>query len=165
MKTLFPIHPRGRRDWLVRCWKLGLAVATPWALLPATAQDDSEAEEIIEFSEWRGGSFDYAAWIHFTGGGAIVDGNEAEFRRRTGINSGGFGGLEEMRWEEYVGDNGLLSIDGKFVPGNEDYWFKIRWRDTEKGFFGMGFRQYRIFHSGTGGFAPALGAWAEGDGR
>ena len=158
MKTHFPYRYRGRRDWFARCWRLGLAVATPCAFLSSSAQEE-EDEEPVEFSEWRGGSFDYGAWVHFGGGGAIVDGSEAEFQRRTGIHAGGFGGIEEFHWEEYVGDNGLLLIDGRFLQGSEDYRFKIRWSDEEKGYLGMGFRQYRIYYAGNGGFEPVSGAW------
>ena len=174
MKRKSYVRSRVYPGWFARCWRLGVMTVVPCVLLPAVAQDEefadeseadveAEAEEVIEFSEWRGGNVEYVGWVDVGMGGVAVDGNEAEFSRRTGINSGAFGGINDGHWEKYVGENGLITIDGKFVPGNEDYRFKIKWLDSEKGFLGVGYRQYRVFYGGTGGFEPQSGAWIPHD--
>lgn len=117
-------------------------------------EEEEEEKEELEFSAWRGGNMGNSSWVDVSVGGAMVDGNEASFQRRFQSRAGVFGGMNDFYWEQYVGDNGLINVGGRAVGGNEDYEFRIRYNDSEKGYLRVGFRQYRVFYDTIGGFHP-----------
>jgi len=139
---------------------IGLGILATAALFGAEpASDAEETTKLEEFSNWMGGSTDYSNWLDIGVGGAVVDGDKAQFQRRQGVPSGAFGGVANFHWEKFVGDNGLLKIDGRGILDNRDYSIKLDLTDTEKGFIRAGFRQSRSWYDGSGGFFPQTGGW------
>ncbi len=118
--------------------------------------EEAEAEPL---TEWYGGNTDFTGWLDFTGGGAIVSGNEAEFQRRFGLHDGGFGGASSFHWEKYFGKTGLLAIEGKAFAGNQDYDLRLNYTDTEKGYLRFGYQHGRTWDTGTGGLYPLNDLW------
>ena len=89
-------------------------VEKPKTELAADA-DDKATEEPAPLTEWLGGNTEYTGWVDLSGGGVFLDGNQAAFRSRYGVNYDGFGGASDLHWEKYIGENGLLAIDGTFM--------------------------------------------------
>jgi hypothetical protein len=116
-------------------------------------EDEEEGEE--EFTQWRGGNTEFTGWLNFSVGGADVQGNQAEFQRRFGIPSGGFGGVQDFHFEKFVGENGMFLIDGKSMLGNQDFDFSMKYDDSELGYLAVGYQESRSFYNGSGGYDPA----------
>jgi len=124
------------------------------------AEEDGDArEEPVEFSPWLGGGQEYTGWVDFIMGGAIVNGNKSEFRRRTGINSSVFGGVSDFNWEQFVGDNGLFKTSGRIFGGKDDYDLKLSYDQTDLGYVRFGASQHRHWYDGAGGYDPSTGGW------
>jgi hypothetical protein len=129
---------------------------------PTAASVDEEVEgeeETPELTPWMGGSQEYSGWVNFNMGGAMVTGNEAEFQRRTGINSGVFGGASEFAWEQFVGESGLFKTSGTILGGLHDYDIKLSYDHTDVGYIKFGASEHRSWYDGTGGYDPSTGAW------
>ncbi len=121
----------------------------------ASKQSEKEEEDL---EEWRAGG-DYSGWASLTLGGASVSGSPSAFRERHTIRDGIYGGVSEFYWEKFVGDSGVLKLNGRTVAGNEDYQFKLDYTDEQKGFLRAGMTRRRTWSDGIGGFNPTTGAW------
>jgi len=142
-----------------------LFAAEPEAPADADAQEADTAEPADDetgpatLTEWLGGNTEYTGWVDLAGGGVIIDGSAGEFQRRYGLSADGFGGVSGLHWEKYLGENGLLAIDGSAMVGNEDYRARISYTDETKGYFRAGYDHARSFYNGTGGFYPLGSLW------
>jgi hypothetical protein len=112
--------------------------------LPLSAQQ--EASESTE---------EYRNWVELSLGATFEDGDKAAFQRRYGIPGGtAFGGIEEFHFEQDVGKRGLFSIDGRGIFDNHDYSIRLELSEPEKGFVRAGYREFRTYYDGSGGFFP-----------
>ncbi len=174
MKTSHPIRRARRNRWLSLICCLGVGhlgkVGSLMAAGPETPADadakeadaagpESGDDEAPTLTEWLGGNTEYTGWVDLAGGGVILDGNQAEFQRRHGISADGFGGVSSLHWEKFVGENGLLAIDGSAMFGNEDYDARISYSDETKGYLRAGYHTARTWYNGTGGFYPLGNLW------
>lgn len=103
------------------------------------------------------GSYDYTNWISVSAGGVDVSGDNAAFLQRHGLKRDFFGGIEDFHFERDVGNNSLLVIEGRGLIDNNDYRFTLDFTNEDKGFIRAGFREYRIWYDGSGGYAPQNG--------
>lgn len=127
------------------------------------SESDSEEEaELEEFTNWMGGSAEYSGWLDLSFGGAFVDGNKAQFQQRKRIPAQASGGVADFYWEKFVGENGLLKIDGRGIFDNRDYSLKLDLSDPDKGYIRAGYNQSRLWYDRSGGFFPQTGAWFSG---
>ena len=174
MKTKQPSRFARHNGWLSLLCCLGvgqvvkigpLFAAEPEAPTDADAKEAKAAEpaagkaEPTTLTEWLGGNTEYTGWADFAGGGVFVDGNKSAFQRRYGIKADGFGGASSLHWEKYLTKEGLLTIDGQAMVGNEDYAARIGYLDETKGFLRAGFNKSRTWYDGTGGFYPLGEVW------
>jgi hypothetical protein len=120
---------------------------------------EDESEDEGELSEWRGGNTEFTGWLNLSTGGVDVRGNQAEFRRRMGRPSNGFGGIDDLHFEKWVGENGLFIMDAKARFGDEDYDFSLKYTDSEIGEIAGGYRESRTFYNGSGGYDPTTDTW------
>ncbi len=121
--------------------------------------DSLDDEESPELSEWRGGNTEYTGWLNLSMGGLDVQGNPAEFRRRMGMHSQAFGGIDDFHYEQWVGENGQLLMDAKAQLGNQDFDFSLKYIDSEIGEIAAGYQENRTFYNGSGGYDPATDSW------
>ncbi len=122
------------------------------------AEPAEEEEEVEELSEWRGGNTDYTGWVNFTVGGASVKGNEAAFQRRHGRDTGVIGGISQIYYETFVGENGTLKLGGQAVAGNDDFDVRISYENPDVGYLRAGGSQRRLWRDANGGFYAPTGA-------
>ncbi len=118
------------------------------AAAPAAAEPGSE-----------GSLTNYNNWLELSAGGLFVGGNDAAFRQRHMIREGAFGGLEDLHFERKVGKEGLFQLDGRALFDNHDYFTKLELVSPEVGFLRAGYKQFRTWSDGSGGFFPATGTW------
>ncbi len=93
--------------------------------------------------------------VSFSGGGTFLDGNRAAFEKRFQTAKDGFGGLERFRLRRDTEDS-FLVVESHALAGENDYGLKGLWSREKTGYLDFGFRKYRVFYDGSGGyFAPA----------
>jgi hypothetical protein len=101
----------------------------------------------------------FTNWLDLGLGGLFLDGDKAWFQQRNGTRSGGFGGIEDFHWESQLTKSTSLEVDGRLVIDNHDYALRYELVRPDLGFFRGGFKQYRTYYDGSGGFFPPNGAW------
>lgn len=115
------------------------AIATAGA--PATSTDSAPEAEPL------------ANWVDFTVGGYAVSGNDAGFQRRMGNNGDFYGGISSMQWVQEANDI-TWTLDGHALFGNEDYEINLGAEKQDLGYVKAGYREYRTWYDGSGGYAP-----------
>jgi hypothetical protein len=93
-------------------------------------------------------------WVIFSFGNNFVDGDRAQFQRRFGLPAGPFGGIEDFHFETPFKKKGTFSIDGRGIFDNHDYDLKLDLSYPDKGFVRFGYREFRTYYDGSGGFFP-----------
>jgi hypothetical protein len=94
--------------------------------------------------------------VRITGAYLDVDGDTGRFLDRHGTGEPVYGGIEDFRYETYLGD-AVLTIEGHGLAGQADYRFQVELNHWEKGYIQAGFHQFRTWHDGSGGFFPPSG--------
>jgi len=95
-------------------------------------------------------------WVGFTIGGAVVNGNEAGFARRSQNNGDFYGGIDSLQVTQSLGKTTTLTLDGHAMPGLEDYLGNISLTNSDIGYIKAGYKQYRTFYDGSGGYMSQL---------
>lgn len=123
---------------LARCAAL-LAGAAGLLALPARAADD------------------YENHIELSGGYTLQSGDRPGFQRDQQLNKQGYGGVEDLLLYKYLKDDTLLTLKGHALGGNNDYLFDLNITKDEVGYVKFGYKEYRVWSDGTGGYHPANG--------
>lgn len=123
---------------------------------PAAEEEKTEAEaaepaEPSESAEEETPA-EYRNWFETTVGGVISSGDKAAFQRRYGLPTGPFGGVTDFHYEQDAGKKGLFKVDGRGIFDNDDYSLKFDLEHPEIGFIRGGYREFRSYYDGTGGF-------------
>ncbi|MEO8428098.1 MAG: TonB-dependent receptor [Verrucomicrobiota bacterium] len=124
---------------------------------PAGATSESEKEKPEKKPEES--PKEYRNWFDVSVGGVIVSGNQAQYQSRYGVRKGAFGGVEDFHYEEDVGKKGLFHIDGHGIFDNHDYSVKLGVEHPEIGYLEAGYREFRTWSDGSGGFFPGNNGW------
>lgn len=103
----------------------------------------------------------YDSYIKLTGKTATVTGNGASFARRAQFPENGAYGIEALRINKDIDDATALSIEGKALVGKEDYLGAFKLTKNEVGTFDMGYKRFRTFYDGIGGFFPLNNRWSQ----
>ena len=98
-------------------------------------------------------------WVEFTVGGVSTNGDEAAFQQRARQDGDFYGGISSMRWEQEANDITWL-LEGHLLFGSEDYDITLGAEKDELGYLKAGFRQFRTWYDGSGGYVPGVAnAW------
>ena len=98
-------------------------------------------------------------YIKFSGQIPTLSDSHAAFQNRTQIAKKGAGGIEEFNYTADLSKETNLQIDGRVLPGAEDYLAQFRLTKNEVGSFEAGYKRFRTFYDGAGGFFPLNNAW------
>lgn len=101
----------------------------------------------------------YDSYIKITGKSADVKGNGSSFARRMQFPENGAWGIEALRVNKEINDATSFSFEGKALVGKEDYLGAFKLVKNEVGTFDMGYKRYRTFYDGIGGFFPTNNRW------
>src|SRR5262245_1250637 len=138
---------------------------TGW--LPLAAQDtppakpDAEKKEppLEKKDETEAAEESYNNWLTLSLGNFYVSGDRASAQRRNQIPHGPFGGVEDFHYEHDVGKKGLFKIDGHAIFDNHDYSLKLELSHPDKGYVRVGYKEFRTWYDGSGGYFPVNKQW------
>lgn len=105
-------------------------------------------------------SLDLVNWVEFGMGGVFMDGDRSEFQRRHQLPEI-FGGITGFHYQRELGEDWMLSMDGRGVFDSEDYSVKLNVSREDRGFVRVGYEQFRTWDNGAGGYLPFDGSWYE----
>ena len=116
---------------------------------PARGADKAQADAFPNFE----------SYIKVSGQAADITGNKAAFQNRTARPSDGGVGLEDLHITKDLSKTSTLVIDGKALTGSEDYLGSFNLTKTNVGSVEVGYKRFRTFYDGAGGFFPLNSQW------
>lgn len=127
----------------------GLLSCSLWAtsLFAASA---SESDALPVFNE---------NYIKLSAGGIAYDGNKASGQARKQAPKVGAAGIEAFNYTKELSKVTTMIVEGQALPGAEDYIAAINLTKNEVGTFEAGYKTFRTFYDGAGGFFPRNNAW------
>ncbi len=121
-----------------------LALNGAWA-----AQPDKQTDAFPNFE----------SYIKFSGYAPSISGQDSAFQKRTNLNASGGVGIEDLHLLKNLDKDVTLTADGKALTGSEDYLFKLNLTKDALGKVDVGYKRFRTFYNGVGGFFPTNGLW------
>src|SRR5687767_3973362 len=129
---------------------------------PAHAQQTNSTAattNTVDATEPPKSEADYRNWVEFGFGNTWIEGDKARFMQRTGIKRDAFGGIEDLHFEQDIGKRGLFTLDGRAIAENHDYNVRLGLSLPDTGFVRAGYREFRTWYDGSGGFFPRNDQW------
>ncbi len=120
------------------------------ALLVFTTSRAAEADAFPTFD---------GNYVKLSASGADVSGSKAAYQAHTQNAKSGAAGIEALNYSYELGKDTSLEIDGKALPGPEDYLLSFKLTKNEVGNVDVGFKRSRTFYDGSGGFFPMNNTW------
>jgi hypothetical protein len=98
-------------------------------------------------------------YITFSAGGANINGSKAAYQAKTANAKTGALGIEDMRFDYDLKDSSTLTVTGRALAGQEDYLLNFKLAKDEVGSVEVGYKTFRTFYDGAGGFFPIGNVW------
>ena len=98
-------------------------------------------------------------YVKISVGGMDVKGSKAASQARTQIPKVGVAGIEAFNYTRELSDISSIKVEGHALPGAENYRFDVRTTKDEVGTFEVGYKTFRTFYDGAGGFFPTNNSW------
>jgi hypothetical protein len=97
-------------------------------------------------------------WIELGVGGTIVNGDDGQFQQEHRLPADtAYGGIQDMHYEQKVGEKAQLAIDGHALWDINDYDVKLDLSQPDLGYFRAGITEFRNWYDGNGGWFPHNG--------
>jgi hypothetical protein len=90
--------------------------------------------------------------VSTSGAAVFMNGDDDQFRQRHGLPPDFTGGVENLRMEWSVGDDSTATLEGRTMVDSGDYLGHLKLVTTDKGYIDAGYRQFRTWYDGTGGY-------------
>jgi hypothetical protein len=118
----------------------------------------ARAGDVIIPQQWfEGGTNTYSNWIELSTGGLLTTGYANQAKQGEQLNTGVFGGIEDLHYEDQVAKKTTFTLDGHSIFDNHDYSVGLGLTHEDFYFLHFNFENFRTWDSGTGGFIPADG--------
>ena len=101
----------------------------------------------------------FESYVKVTGQAASVSGNDSSFARRFQMPQNGSYGIEGLHLVKELSKDSTMEIDGRALTGAEDYLGKLLLTKNEVGSVEVGYKRFRTFYDGIGGFFPLNNKW------
>jgi hypothetical protein len=101
----------------------------------------------------------FDSYIKVSGAIPSITGSPSAFAQRNQIPESGSYGIEALHFFKDLNDDTTMEVDGRALVGAEDYLASLKLVKNEFGTFEMGYKSFRTFYDGIGGFFPTNGAW------
>lgn len=98
-------------------------------------------------------------YIKFSGQGVSLTGSKAAYQKNTQTPQTGALGIEDFSFTKELNSTTTAKMDGRALAGAEDYLAQFQITKTDVGSFEVGYKQFRTFYDGAGGFFPINNAW------
>ena len=96
----------------------------------------------------------YESYIKVTGQTAWISGDDASYAARQSTPTWGSFGIEDFNFTKDLSDATTLTVNGHALEGTDDYLATLKIDETNVGSFDMGYKRFRTFYDGVGGFFP-----------
>ncbi len=106
---------------------------------------------------FEGGTNTYNNWIELSVGGLMTSGNAAQAQQRFRLNTGAFGGIQDLHLQQTIATNTTFTLDGRALFDEHDYKLNLDVRREELGFVRVNYENFRTWYNGAGGFFPPTG--------
>ena len=142
-----------------------VATNTPAASTESTNAPAAEAKKetapavLTPEQSFEGGPDKFNNWIDFSAGGVFMNGNKAAFEGRHQLPAGAFGGVEDFHYQGDISKGTTMTIDGRALFDMHDYKLSLDVTKEKLGYVRFGYREFRTYENGNGGFYPPTGAW------
>jgi hypothetical protein len=101
---------------------------------------------------------EYKNWIELGIGGVITSGDRAQFEQEHRLpGDQPYGGIQDLHYEQTIGKNATLTVDGHALWDFNDYDIKLQLSQPNLGYIKAGFTEFRSWYDGNGGFLPPHG--------
>lgn len=136
---------------------------------PAAAAEEASAEEavaeeaiveetvteaVVEEEVEEEVELDYDLSFRLLGTGAFVSGDVAQFQQRQRVPENFSGGIDDLQFSTEIAEDTYLEVEGRAILDNHDYLFHLNIENEDKGFLDVGYREYRTWYDGRGGYWP-----------
>jgi hypothetical protein len=101
----------------------------------------------------------FESYIKVTGQAAAITGSKSTFQNRMNQPANGGYGIEDFYYTKETGKDETVELKGHALRGSEDYLGSFKMTKNEVGTFEVGYKAFRTFYDGVGGFFPLNGAW------
>lgn len=101
----------------------------------------------------------FDSYIKVSGQAASITGDSSAFQARSGQDDNGGIGIEDLHYSRDIAKDTTMLIDGRALAGSEDYLLHVNVAKTDVGSFDVGYKTFRTFYDGVGGFYPGSNAW------
>jgi len=116
----------------------------------------ARAGDAITPEQWyEGGTNTYKNWIELSTGALLTQGNANQATQGKQLNTGVFGGIEDLHYESQVAKKTTFTLDGRSIFDDHDYSVGLGLVREDLGFVRVHFENFRTWDSGTGGYIPA----------
>jgi len=126
-----------------------LAGAVLFAFAPAWAGAAEEADAFPVFE----------SYIRVTGRAPDVSGSDTAYQTGTREYHNGAVGVEALHIYKDVSRTSAYEIDGRALFGAEDYLAHFNYLTADVGSVDVGYKRFRTFYDGIGGFFPLNNLW------
>jgi hypothetical protein len=136
-------------------WKSGLGWYVIGASLIVIGAPAARAGDAITPQQWyEGGTNSYNNWIELSTGALLTQGNANQAVQGKQLNTGVFGGIEDLHYADQVAKKTTFTLDGHSIFDDHDYSIGLGLVRDDLGFVRVRFENFRTWDSGTGGYIP-----------
>src|SRR5208282_1108781 len=115
----------------------------------------ARASDAITPQQWyEGGTNNYNNWIELSSGAMLTQGYANQAVQGKQLNTGVFGGIEDLHYEDQVANKTTFTLDGHSIFDDHDYSVGLGLVRDDLGFVRVHFENFRTWDSGTGGYIP-----------
>ena len=115
----------------------------------------ARAGDAVTPQQWfEGGTNTYSNWIELSTGALLTQGNANQATQGKQLNTGFFGGIEDLHYEDRVAKKTTFTLDGHSIFDDHDYSVGLGLVRDDLGFVRVHFENFRTWDSGTGGYIP-----------
>lgn len=125
----------------------------------AAAPADPADEEAAPAEEAEEKTREYEFSGRLLGTGALVDGDTAQFQQRQRIPENISGGIDKLHFATEIAEDTRLEFEGRALLDNHDYLLSLSVENEKKGFLRVGYREFRTWYDGRGGYFPPTNAF------
>ena len=97
--------------------------------------------------------------ISFGGEASAITGSSTAYQTRAQISKNPAGGIEDLNYSTDISKSTNVLVAGHALAGAEDYLGLFKVTKNEVGSFDIGYKRFRTFYDGAGGFFPLNNAW------
>src|SRR5678815_3136003 len=90
---------------------------------------------------------EFKNWIELAIGGVITSGDRAQFEQEHRLpGDQPYGGIQDLHYEQTVGKNATLTVDGHAIWDTNDYDIKVQLSQPKLGYIKAGFTEFRSWY-------------------